>query len=34
MIVASDKEKDMGIRIRLVEAENVSDLNRNLSKNH
>lgn len=34
MIVAADKDKDMGVRIRLVEAENVSDLNKTLSKNH
>lgn len=34
MVMAADKEKDMGVRIKMVEAENVSDLNKALSKNH
>lgn len=34
MVMAADKEKDMGVKIKLTEAENVSDLNKNLSKNH
>lgn len=34
MIISADKEKDNGVKIKFVEAENVSDLNRVLSKNH
>ena len=34
MIMAADREKDMGVKVKLVEAENVSDLNKVLSKGH
>lgn len=34
MVVLADKGADMGVRIKMTEAENVSDLNKTLSKNH
>lgn len=32
--MAADKQDDLGIKIKLTEAENVSDLNKILSKQH
>lgn len=34
MIIAMDKDEDKKVKIKLVEAENISDLNKTLSKDH